>query len=86
MKMNYDLVERESGIWIVDGTGVVAGPFDVFDNAQKWINAENNKQTFTIVNEADSNDNFTIKAETIEEAAQLALNELGWRITIRTTN
>ena len=41
-----------------------------------------NMKTFTIVNDNDGNDTFDVKAKNIAEAAEKALDMLGWYITV----
>jgi hypothetical protein len=32
-----EIVERSSGFWVVDNSGVVDGPFDTVTEAQAWV-------------------------------------------------
>ena len=38
------IVERSSGFWVVDNSGPVEGPFETFEVAQSWIDAQNNSK------------------------------------------
>lgn len=35
-----NIVERSSGYWVVDNDGVIDGPFDTIQDAQQYINKE----------------------------------------------
>tara|TARA_Y100000593_G_scaffold42881_1_gene82079 strand:+ start:947 stop:1099 length:153 start_codon:yes stop_codon:yes gene_type:complete len=37
MKNEYEIVERSSGFWIVDDWGVVNGPYDTVEEADKDV-------------------------------------------------
>ena len=37
MKNEYEIVERSSGYWIVDDFGVVNGPYDTVEEAEKDV-------------------------------------------------
>jgi hypothetical protein len=37
---SIEIVERSSGFWVVDRSGVVEGPFDTLELANTWITVE----------------------------------------------
>ena len=41
---NWEIVERSSGYWIVDGWGVVNGPYDTVEEAQADVPASKPRQ------------------------------------------
>jgi transcription antitermination factor NusG len=70
-----NIVERSSGYWVVDNNGVIDGPFDTIQNAQKYIDKEEKTISLNVNN---INNAYTIvekkNIERLEESDQRRSN------------